>query len=208
MVRLNMPSRYKSDLLHSQTFTNSRLHFLRWWIRLPPKWLVHFAKSLVSFVVHLFASLMCWTELCEHLGWLTVPVLCTIFWHATPFTSYQLAMNFDGGKRFTHKTQIRPWNSSRHQVSSVVDTAHHLIPWIASDRLCYLLHVALTTSASSYWKMKCFVTQSCRIGNLDPRVADSSYARVWLVTVQIWELELSWTYEGALTPLLLLLKWI
>jgi len=117
MVRLNMPSRYKSDLLHSQTFTNSRLHFLRWWIRLPPKWLVHFAKSLVSFVVHLFASLMCWTELCEHLGWLTVPVLCTIFWHATPFTSYQLAMNFDGGKRFTHKTQIRPWNSSRHQVS-------------------------------------------------------------------------------------------
>jgi hypothetical protein len=76
---------------------------------------------------------------------------------------------FRWGKRFDHKTQIRSQTSSRRQVYSVVDTAHQLIPCIASDRLCYLLPVSLTTSANSYRKMEVF--RNTELQDREPRPA-------------------------------------
>ena len=172
-----MPSRYKSDLLHSQTFTNSRLHFLKWWIRLPPKWRPFFKIACVT--RRAFASILDVLDRAVRSSWL-VDHSRTLRHFLTSCTIHVISVDseFRWGKRYAHKTKIRPQTSSRNQVASVVNTARQLIPWIASDRLCCLLHVVLTTTASSYRKMKCFVTQSCRTGNLDPLVADSSYARI------------------------------
>jgi hypothetical protein len=134
--------------------------------------------KITCFIRRTFASNLDVLDRAARLSWM-IDHSCTLHHFLTCCTIHVVSVGseFRWGKRFAHKTQSRP-QTSRHQVSSVVDTAHQLIPWIASDRVCYLLHVALTTSASSYRKMKCFVTQSCRMGNLDPLVADTSYARV------------------------------
>ena len=63
---------------------------------------------------------------------------------------YQFPLNFIEGHNFAHKNQITDWTSLRGQISSVIDIAHQLIPWIASECLLqYLLHITPTKSVTS-----------------------------------------------------------
>jgi hypothetical protein len=51
-----------------------------------------------------------------------------------------LAVNFDGGKYFTHTNQITLWTSAQDQVSNVIANAHQLFSRIASHScaICFI----------------------------------------------------------------------
>lgn len=93
-------------------------------------------------------------------------LLCTTscpFVQAITLRPWQFAVNFDGGNMWVHKNWITPQISSLNQIS-VVAIAHLIIVWIGSDQLTYwlyrhVLHVTLTTSASSYRKIKYFINK-------------------------------------------------